>query len=162
VPGTAKPYSPGKEHRLRRRLRVQARINIWLYRKSNGRIGGKFGKAPVGLITTTGRRSGMARTVPLFYLADGERVILVASKRGMSTNPDWYLNLQTNPRLTVDIEGDAQAMLARTATSEEKARYWPKLVEMFKTYQQYEDRTERDIPIVICTHRAPDPAGAGR
>src|SRR5947208_3108116 len=82
--------------------------------------------------TTTGRHSGMARTVPLFYLEDGERVVLVASKRGMSTNPDWYLNIQANPRVTVDLEGDAQAMLARTATPEEKAGYWPRLVEMFK------------------------------
>jgi deazaflavin-dependent oxidoreductase (nitroreductase family) len=151
VPGTAKPYSPGKEHRLRRRLRIQARINIWLYRKSNGRIGGKYRNAPIGLITTTGRHSGMARTVPLFYLEDGERVVLVASKRGMSTNPDWYLNIEANPRVTVDLEGDARAMLARTATPQEKAEYWPRLVEMFKLYQQYEDRTARDIPVVICT-----------
>jgi F420H(2)-dependent quinone reductase len=107
--------------------------------------------APICLLTTTGRKSGLARTIPLLYLADGERVIVVASLGGMSKNPEWYLNVVANPKVTVEIHGDAQAMLASTATPEEKAKLWPRLVDMYKSYDTYQQRTTRDIPVVVCT-----------
>jgi deazaflavin-dependent oxidoreductase (nitroreductase family) len=132
-------------------FRLQSRINIWLYHKTNGRIGAKVGTAPVCLLTTTGRKSGMARTVPLLYLADGERVVVVASKRGTPANPEWYLNLVASPQVTVEIDGDARAMLARTAEPAERAALWPRVVEMYKGFAKYQKRTAREIPVVICT-----------
>jgi F420H(2)-dependent quinone reductase len=153
VDKTPKPYTERQERFGRRVTRLGAKFNIFLYRKSNGRFGSKFPRthAPICLLTTTGRHSGLARTTPLLYMEDGERVIIVASQGGMSRNPDWFFNIEASPKVTVDIEGDAQAMLARVATADEKAVLWPRLVEMHPPFATYQQRTTRDIPVVICT-----------
>jgi len=132
---------------------MRGRFNIWLYRKSNGRVGAIVPgtAAPICLLTTTGRRSGLARTTPVVYLEDGERVILAASHSSTATHPDWYLNLSANPRVTVEIDGDARAMIARTASSEERAQLWPRLVELYNRFDSYQARATREIPVVICT-----------
>jgi deazaflavin-dependent oxidoreductase (nitroreductase family) len=125
---------------------------MWVYRKTNGRVGATWlGKeAPICLLTTTGRRSGMAHTVPVIFLDNGDTLVVVASQGGVTTHPDWYLNLVANPRATIDIEGDAQAMVARTATADEKADLWPRLVAMYPKYDTLQERTEREFPVVIC------------
>jgi deazaflavin-dependent oxidoreductase (nitroreductase family) len=153
VARTPKPWSARQERFGRRFIRVVGKFNIWLYRKSSGRLGAKMpgSDAPICLLTTTGRKSGLARTIPLLYLADGDRVVVVASLGGMSKHPEWYLNVVANPKVTVEIDGDAQAMLASTATPEEKAKLWPRLVDMYKSYEMYQQRTTRDIPVVVCT-----------
>jgi deazaflavin-dependent oxidoreductase (nitroreductase family) len=153
VARTPKPWSARQERFGRRFIRVVGKFNIWLYRKSSGRLGAKMpgSDAPICLLTTTGRKSGLARTIPLLYLADGDRVVVVASLGGMSKHPEWYLNVVANPKVTVEIDGDAQAMLASTATPEEKAELWPRLVDMYKSYDMYQQRTTRDIPVVVCT-----------
>jgi len=104
-------------------------------------------------LTVTGRRSGQPRTVPLLYLRDGERVVFVASKGGMSRHPVWYHNVTAHPEVEVQIGGETRAMRARTASAEEKAALWPKLVAMYPDYDDYQARTERDIPVVICEPR---------
>ena len=126
---------------------------MWVYRKTNGRVGAKLlgSGAPICLFTTTGRRTGLARTVPLCFLEEGETVMVVASQGGMSKHPEWYLNIVANENVTVEIEGDARAMRARSATPGEKAALWPRLVSMYKGYATYQQRTTRDIPVVICT-----------
>ena len=153
VPRTPKPWSARQERSGRRFIRIVGKFNIWLYRKTNGRLGARIpgGDAPICLFTTTGRKTGLARTNPLLFLEDGERVVVVASLGGMSKHPEWYLNIVANPKVTVEIEGDARAMLAHTATPEEKAQLWPRLVEMYKRFDTYQQRTTRDIPVVICT-----------
>jgi deazaflavin-dependent oxidoreductase (nitroreductase family) len=150
---SVKPFSERQERFGRRFIRVVGRFNIWLYRKSNGRFGTKMPgyAAPICLLTTTGRRSGLARTVPLLYLEDDDRVIVVASMGGMSKHPEWYLNIGANPKVTVDIDGDACAMIAHTATPAERSRLWPLLVAMYPPYETYQQRTTREIPIVVCT-----------
>jgi F420H(2)-dependent quinone reductase len=153
VSRTPKPYTPHQERFRRRRTRFIRALDMWLYRKTNGRIGGKLPgtTAPICLFTTTGRRTGLARTVPLVYAEDGDDVIVVASAHGMSKNPDWYLNLLANPKATVEIDGDARAMVARTATPEEKARVWPRLVAMNKWFANDQRRTTREFPVIVCT-----------
>jgi deazaflavin-dependent oxidoreductase (nitroreductase family) len=94
--------------------------------------------------------------VPLLYLAHGEDVVIVASKGGMSHHPLWYLNLQADPAVTIEIGSRKQRMVARTASAEEKDALWPRLVAMYRDYDSYQARTERDIPVVICS-----PAGDG-
>jgi deazaflavin-dependent oxidoreductase (nitroreductase family) len=101
------------------------------------------------LLTTTGRKSGKARTSPLLYLRDGERYVVVASKGGFPSHPAWYLNLLENPRVQVEVGPETKQMTARTASPEEKARYWPSLVGMYKYYARYQERTERPIPVVV-------------
>jgi deazaflavin-dependent oxidoreductase (nitroreductase family) len=104
-------------------------------------------------LTTIGRKSGEARTVPLLCLVDGETLVTVASKGGMSHHPLWYRNLAADPSVEVEFQGRKQAMTAHTATAEEKRHYWPKLVAMYPDYDGYQARTERDIPVVVLTAR---------
>jgi deazaflavin-dependent oxidoreductase (nitroreductase family) len=147
-----KPFTERQEQLGRRFIRVVGRLNIWLYHKSNGRFGAKMPgyAARICLLTTTGRRSGLARTVPLLYMPDGDNVVVVASQGGMSKHPEWYLNVVASAKVTVDIDGDACAMLAHTASPEERARMWPLLVAMYPPFESYQRRTEREIPVVVC------------
>src|SRR5262245_64916153 len=80
-----------------RGLRWTGKLNVPLYRASGGRIGGRIGRAPVLLLTTTGRRSGEPRTAPVVYLADGENVVVIGSNAGHSRTPAWSLNLKAHP-----------------------------------------------------------------
>ena len=142
-----------QERRRRRRSRVLRSINMWFYRKSNGRIGGQVpnSHARICLLTTTGRRSGMAHTVPLVFLEDGNNVVLVAAMSGAARNPDWYHNIVANSSVTLDIEGDAMAMRARPAAPDERAVLWPRVVEQHKAFAKQQERTDREFPVVICT-----------
>jgi deazaflavin-dependent oxidoreductase (nitroreductase family) len=106
------------------------------------------------LLTTTGARTGQRRTAPLLYLADGERLVLVASKGGMSQHPLWYRNLVANPDCEVEIGPSRRAVRARTAGAAEKAELWPRLVAMYRDYDAYQERTSREIPVVILEPRA--------
>jgi len=135
-------------------VKTMSVLNTWAYRLTGGRLGGKFvGGAPVLLLTTIGRRSGQPRTAPLLYLQEGESYVIVASKGGMSHHPLWYHNLQSNPEVEVEVGREKKRMVARRASKEEKATLWPKLVAMYKSYDDYQARTERDIPVVILEPR---------
>jgi deazaflavin-dependent oxidoreductase (nitroreductase family) len=125
--------------------------HIQLYRWTGGRLGGRAGKAPMLLLTVTGRKSGRPRTTPLVYLPDGDRRILIASFGGDDRHPQWYLNLQANPEATVQIGAETHRVRAATATAEEKAELWPRIVQIWPGYEGYQRKTERDIPVVILT-----------
>jgi deazaflavin-dependent oxidoreductase (nitroreductase family) len=125
-------------------------LHTRLYRMSGGRIGSHFVHgAPVMLLTTRGRKTGLSRTIPLLFLRDGEKLVAVASKAGYPSHPYWYLNLQAEPEVSVQIGSEARTMRAQTATAEQKARYWPRLCAIYPPYQHYQDRTDREIPVVI-------------
>jgi deazaflavin-dependent oxidoreductase (nitroreductase family) len=118
---------------------------------SGGRLGWSIGQMPVLALTTTGRRSGVARSVMLTvpHQEDGELVI-VASKGGDEKHPAWFLNIQENPRVVVALEGGvACAMLARVASAEERARLWPVVTGKHGNYGRYQARTVREIPLVL-------------
>ncbi len=135
-------------------MKVMSVTNTWVYRLSGGRIAGRFPSgAPVLLLTTIGRKSGKPRVAPLLYLREGENVILVASKGGMPHHPLWYRNLEANPEVEIEIGREKRKMTARRATDEEKARLWPRLVSMYKSFNDYQARTKRDIPVIILSPR---------
>jgi F420H(2)-dependent quinone reductase len=136
-------------------LRVTSRVNVGLYRRTGGKVGGRVGKAPILLLTTTGRRSGAARTTPLLFLRDEDTIAVVASYGGRPAHPAWYLNLQANPAVEVQVERERFAATARTATAEERSLLWPRFVDMYGSYAAYERRTSRAIPVVLL-----QPAGA--
>ena len=131
-------------------MKWMARGNTWIYRRSNGKLGGTFMKSPVALLTTTGRKTGEPRVSPLLYLREGDRVILVASQGGRDKHPLWYLNLKADPKVSVQIKEEVLPLRARDATAEERDHYWPKLVAMYPTFEDYKSWTDRVIPIVIC------------
>lgn len=151
---TARPWTPFEERLGSAVVKAMSVANTWLFRASGGRLGARFLRgAPVLLLTTIGRRSGDKRTAPLIYLRDGERLVLVASKGGMSHHPLWYRNLEANPDVEVELPGEKKAMRASRASDEEKARLWPRLLEVYPDYDDYQARTERNIPVVILTPR---------
>lgn len=138
-------------------IKTMSRANVWLYRKTNGRLGGKWriGSAfprgvPLCLLTTRGRVSGQPRTAPLLYLRDGARVVLVASQGGLPRDPQWYRNVQNDPEVVVQIRADEQVMRAHTADDEERARLWPRLVAVYRDFESYQAWTDRTIPVVVC------------
>jgi deazaflavin-dependent oxidoreductase (nitroreductase family) len=138
-------------------IKWMSRINVKLYRATGGRLGGKWrvGSAfpwgiPVCLLTTTGRKSGQPRVSPLLFLEDGDRVVLVASQGGLPKNPMWYLNIRANPEVTVQIRSNVRTMQARVATDEERAALWPRLVDLYADFDNYQAWTDRQIPVVIC------------
>ena len=124
-------------------------VHSFLYRSSNGAIGGRLANSPVLLLTTTGRRSGRQRTVPLLYLMDGPNVVLVASNGGAVKHPTWWLNLQSTPEAWIQIKGNRRRVKAEQASSAEKQRLWPRLTAMYPGYKRYQEITDRDIPVVI-------------
>jgi len=135
-------------------LKLMSRANTWVYRATGGRVGGKFrGGAPVMLLTVVGRKTGQRHTLPLLYLRDGAQVVTVASKGGMDHHPLWYRNLVANPQVEVQIGKAVEPMQARTASPEEKAVLWPRLVAIYPDYAGYQLRTKRDIPVVILAPR---------
>lgn len=151
---TIKPFTPGQEKIGGVVVRLFSWANVLVYRLSGGRIEGAFlWGAPVLLLTTIGRRSGQPRTVPLLYLRDGENVVVVGSKGGMSRHPLWYRNLEANPEVEIQIGSQKQRMTARRATEQEKAALWPRLVEIYRSFEDYQARTDRSIPVVILEPR---------
>lgn len=117
---------------------------------SGGRVGRRVGGMQVLELTTVGRRSGERRTVLLTApVIDGDDVVIVASKGGNPGHPAWYLNLQAHPEVTVLLDGTRRTMTARTVTPEEKADLWPRITAAYRGYQGYQDKTDRDIPVVV-------------
>lgn len=108
------------------------------------------------LLTTTGRRSGEPRTTPLIYQPYGDDFLIVASRGGADTHPAWYLNLQQNPDVTVQIRGDRFAARARTAAPAEKPDMWRVMAATWPKYDEYQRKTDRDIPVVVLS-----PVGRG-
>lgn len=149
------PYTPTQVRIANVVIPIMSRLNTWIFRASGGRMGARFpGGAPVMLLTTTGRKSGRPRVAPLLYLRDGENILCVASKGGMPNHPLWYRNLLANPDAEVQIGAEVTKVRAVVATDEQKAAFWPKLVGMYPDFDDYQARTERNIPVIILTPRA--------
>ena len=126
-------------------------LHTSIYRFTGGRVGASAGHLTHLLLTTTGRTSGAARTVPLTYMADGERFVLVASNGGGDRHPAWWLNLRDQPRATAQVRDDAFTVLAHEARGDERARIWPAIKRWNPFYAQYEQMTDRVIPVVVLT-----------
>jgi deazaflavin-dependent oxidoreductase (nitroreductase family) len=121
---------------------------------SGGKVGGRLSSMPVLQLHTTGRVSGQERTVMLTApVSETGRWVLVASKGGDDRHPDWYRNLLANPEAEITVDGRRIPVTTRTAAAEEKAELWPEIVSAYKGYAQYQRKTERDIPVVICEAR---------
>ena len=137
--------SPSK--RLLARAFIGAHLAV--YRATRGRIGGRMGGMRVLLLTTTGRKSGQPRTVPLVYFEDGDRLVIIGSKGGDPSDPLWWANLQKTPQASVQIGPKLQRVRARLASGEERARLWPRIKRENSAYAGYEKKTSREIPVVL-------------
>jgi deazaflavin-dependent oxidoreductase (nitroreductase family) len=101
------------------------------------------------ILTTKGRRSGEPRPQPLIYGRHGDDYLVVASKGGAPQHPAWYLNLDANPEVEVQVKGEKFKAAARTATPEEKPTLWPIMTKEWPDYDNYQQKTDRDIPVVV-------------
>jgi deazaflavin-dependent oxidoreductase (nitroreductase family) len=134
-------------------LRWTGKLNIPLYRLSGGRVGGHINRAPVLLLTTTGRKSGQLRTAPVVYLADGKRMVVIGSNAGHGRTPAWSLNLRANPDAEVEVGRKRQAVRARVAESDERVDLWRRHNEQYSGFDEYEARTDREIAVFVLEPR---------
>lgn len=129
--------------------KVTGKLHTWLYRATAGKIGHSAGRITNLLLTTRGRKSGSERTVALAYMADGDDFVVVASNGGADRHPAWWLNLRHDPQATVEVADRKLPVTAREANADEHARLWPALKAVNPFYSNYEQITERRIPVVI-------------
>lgn len=119
------------------------------YRETDGEEGHEWRGTTALILTTTGRRSGEERSTPLIYQPYGDDYLVVASKGGADDPPAWYLNLQENPEVDVQVKGERFRARARTAGREEKAGMWKVMTDAWPAYDDYQEKTEREIPVVV-------------
>jgi F420H(2)-dependent quinone reductase len=125
-----------------------------IYRLTGGLIGHRFpGMPSMLLLDHVGAKSGARRTSPLLYMKDGDDLVIVASKGGYPKHPGWYHNLRANPDTTVQVGSSKRPVRARVATATERKRLWPRVVDVYSGYRGYQERTGREIPLVILEPR---------
>ena len=124
-------------------------VMVFLYNVSGGRIGGKMGRVPVLLLTTTGRKTGKQRTLPLVYIMDDSDYVITASAGGADKHPGWFFNIRSNPQATIQVKDKHIQVMAEIAEPEKKSELWSRLVEVAPNFAGYEKRTSREIPMVI-------------
>jgi len=129
-------------------IRLIGRLHAWLSKLAGGRLEKALGRAPFMMLTTKGRKTGQPRTTPVLYLEDGPDLIVVASFGGNDMHPAWYLNLLDRPEAEILIHGERRRVVARKVTAEEKAVIWPRLVRMYPNFNAYQQRTNREIPLL--------------
>ena len=135
IPGTDRSLL-GEEH-------------VRVYRETNGETGYIWNGVPILLLTTTGRKSGEPRTIPIIFTAYKDSWVIIASKGGWPTHPNWYLNILDDPHVQVQVKADVFEAKARTAESPERERIWAECVKTWPNYDIYQSRTDRQIPVVV-------------
>lgn len=127
--------------------------HVRVYRETAGEHGYHWRGTTVLLLTTTGRTSGEPRTTPLIHRTDGDRWVVVASKGGTPENPSWFENLRVNPDAVIQVKGEQVPVRATTAEGEERSRLWSLMSEVWPAYDDYQAKTDREIPVVVLSRR---------
>jgi deazaflavin-dependent oxidoreductase (nitroreductase family) len=138
-----------QHERERNAMPLYGQEHVDRYLATDGVEGHDWNGTQALILWTTGRRSGKQRTTPLIYGRHGNDYLLVASKGGTPENPDWYLNLEANPDVEIQVKGDRMRARARTATPEEKPELWSIMTKEWPDYDNYQTKTDRDIPVVV-------------
>ncbi|HWS84798.1 MAG TPA: nitroreductase family deazaflavin-dependent oxidoreductase [Ktedonobacteraceae bacterium] len=119
------------------------------FRGNGGKVGGPFANMPLLLLTTIGAKSGQPRIAPLVYITDGDHFIVIASKAGAPTNPDWYYNLVANPSVTIETGHERFQARAAIAEGQERERLYAQMGAQLPQFLEYQQKTSRQIPVVI-------------
>jgi deazaflavin-dependent oxidoreductase (nitroreductase family) len=127
--------------------------HVAAYRETGGERGYEWRGTTILLLTTEGRSTGEARTTPLIHRTDGDRWVVVASKGGAPANPGWYENLRVNPDVTIQVRDEEIPVRASTSSDDERSRLWALMTEVWPAYDDYQTRTDREIPVVVLTRR---------
>ncbi len=121
------------------------------FRSNNGKVGGRFENSTLLILHTIGAKSGKERVNPVAYVKDGDQLVIIASKGGAPDNPDWYYNLRANPRVTVEVGTDKFQAQAEQVSEPERSRLYQKMVDMMPGFAEYEQKTDRVIPVIKLT-----------
>lgn len=148
-----KPMTEKEFKNLRRFIKPFSHLNVFLYKMTGGRVMGRLYGRPVMLVTMTGAKSGKSRTIPLMYVPYKDGVILVASQGGAPKSPVWYRNVVAHPDIVVQYKSQKMNLRARQVDDAEKAEVWPVCVEHYQEYEDYQKRTDRNIPVFVCEPR---------
>jgi deazaflavin-dependent oxidoreductase (nitroreductase family) len=122
---------------------------VSLYRRTNGKVGGRIAGLQVLLLTTIGRKTGEERTTPLGYFIEDGNYIITASNAGRNANPAWFLNLRANPHVKIEIQDQQVEAKAEVVPPEKRTSLWSKLISLSPQYANYSKKTNREIPMVI-------------
>lgn len=125
------------------------KLHTLLYKVTNGIIGSRMFGMDILLLTTKGRKTGRDRIKPLAYFLDGKSYVVVASAGGSPKNPDWFLNLEANPEVKVQIKNKKFQAMAKTALKSKRDRLWKNIIKQAPNFDQYQKKTKRQIPIVL-------------
>jgi deazaflavin-dependent oxidoreductase (nitroreductase family) len=129
------------------------RAHIRAYLETNGEQGYEWRGTTILLLTTTGRVSRKERTTPLIFRVDGERWVVVASQGGAPEHPDWYKNLETHPDATIQVKAERIPVRAYAAQGAERERLWQLMNEVWPAYEDYQRKTDREIPVIVLERR---------
>lgn len=124
-------------------------LHVFLYRLTDGWIGGKLGPNQILLLHTVGRKSGKAYIAPLVYFADGENLVIMASNNGADRHPGWYHNVRAAPQVTVTVQDMTLTVTAEVAQDPERSRLWAILISKHDQFRRYQEKTQRQIPLII-------------
>ena len=131
-------------------IRWTSRFQAGVFRLSKGRLMNTFLGGPVCMVTMTGAKSGKTRRLPLIHIPHGDSKLLVASSGGMPKNPVWYYNIKAYPDIRIMADGQDKTYRARQVSDEEKAALWPSLLAVYPDFDEYQARTDRNIPVFSC------------
>jgi deazaflavin-dependent oxidoreductase (nitroreductase family) len=127
--------------------------HVRVYEETGGKRGYDWRGTTILLLSTKGRSSGETRTMPLIHRTDGDRWVVVASKGGWPSNPAWYENLQADPDATIQVKDERIDVRATTAQGQERERLWSLMNEVWPAYEEYQAKTDRQIPVVVLSRR---------
>lgn len=135
----------------RKIIKTYTRFNVWVYKMSKGRLLKNFpGGYPICLIGMTGAKSGKRREIALIHLPYKDNVLLIASQGGMDEHPLWYYNIKANPEIDIMVAGKTRQMQARQLDDDEKRLLWPHILTLYPDFDEYQARTDRNIPVFLC------------
>jgi deazaflavin-dependent oxidoreductase (nitroreductase family) len=127
--------------------------HVRVYRETKGARGYRWRGTQILLLTTTGRSSGEQRTTPLIHTVDGDRWIVIASKGGAPEDPAWFKNMEADPNASIQVQDEEIPVVMSTAVGDERERLWSAMLEEWPAYDDYKQKTDREIPVVVLTRR---------
>lgn len=129
------------------------RLNVWIFKASKGRLMTKFpGGYPICVVGMTGAKSGARREVGLIHIPKDNDIILIASQGGLDKHPVWYYNLKAHPHVDIMVAGgEKKNYVARQVSEAEKAELWPHILSIYPDFDEYQARTDREIPVFVCS-----------
>ena len=145
---------PPKSSAFWRFFNASTKGHVAVFRITGGRVGGSAFGAPVLLLQHRGAKSGKERIAPLLYMPDGDRIVVVASKGGYTRHPGWFHNLKAHPDTRVELPREGKVdVRARVASPDERRELWPRVVDLYPGYAEYQKSTSREIPVVVLDRR---------